>query len=91
MRAALRRRPQPVVSSKRSPFPMRKARRITPAEALGIAPKTVVAPVHRCYRHWGQFPCKDIRISCKSLRIYFYIMEYYFYTVRRNIKEPAAA
>uniref|UniRef100_UPI003FEF1D36 hypothetical protein n=1 Tax=Candidatus Fimivicinus sp. TaxID=3056640 RepID=UPI003FEF1D36 len=30
-------------------LPCRKARRITLAEALGIALKTVVAPVHRCY------------------------------------------
>ena len=34
---------------RRRRLPCRKARRITPAEVPGIALKTVVAPVHRCY------------------------------------------
>ena len=35
---------------RRRRLPCWKARRITLAEVLGIALKTVVAPVHRCYR-----------------------------------------
>ncbi|MBS5874276.1 MAG: hypothetical protein KIC46_09190, partial [Clostridiales bacterium] len=35
-------------------LPCRKARRITPAEVPGIALKTVVAPVRRCYLHFSK-------------------------------------